>query len=404
MATDEPQKQAVSEPEEDQPGLDGTHLEDAQVRDEPTEDNGTEPREDGEGIIPPDLDSEDEVVSRAEPSEDPDDPIGGVERQEKEEQEMMTQTASAAVAEHLRAEQSIGDNTAFLTEGQETNATRSSSRFPSLKPNTAHIARLPSPRGNRGQNTPRLHILTRALPTKMVKMSKISMSARARVSTSHPSNYVLNPRRPQKVVTLDQALSARPPLRLDMEGPTPCSYTPSTKPLSETNSPQWSFGQKTFNEKAGGGRTSWEKTWFQSPHVWLQKADFYQDNRWPNPNQYQSQPAMGPYHPVAKAGVSHSIGIRRTISINKKGSNTEPAPNEYDKEISDLTTRKRAPAYSHSLRRNGTILWSVGESLDNPGPGTYSPQTTFVQPHKPSFTIQGIRREKSHYLGPYASF
>lgn len=86
MATDEPQKQAVSEPEEDQPGLDGTHLEDAQVRDEPTEDNGTEPREDGEGIIPPDLDSEDEVVSRAEPSEDPDDPIGGVERQEIEEQ------------------------------------------------------------------------------------------------------------------------------------------------------------------------------------------------------------------------------------------------------------------------------------------------------------------------------
>jgi len=27
----------------------------------------------------------------------------------------------------------------------------------------------------------------------------------------------------------------------------------------------------------GGCRTSWEKTWFQSPHIWQTKVDFYND-------------------------------------------------------------------------------------------------------------------------------
>ena len=28
----------------------------------------------------------------------------------------------------------------------------------------------------------------------------------------------------------------------------------------------------------GGGRTSWEKSWFQGPHIYQQKTDFFSDN------------------------------------------------------------------------------------------------------------------------------
>ena len=52
-----------------------------------------------------------------------------------------------------------------------------------------------------------------------------------------------------KVITWDAANNARPPLQIDMEGPTPCSYSPRNKPLYETNSPKHSFGRRTFVEK-----------------------------------------------------------------------------------------------------------------------------------------------------------
>ena len=52
-----------------------------------------------------------------------------------------------------------------------------------------------------------------------------------------------------KMITWDEANNARPPLRIDMEGPGPCSYTPSNKPLNETNQPSWTFGSKTDPEK-----------------------------------------------------------------------------------------------------------------------------------------------------------
>ena len=44
-------------------------------------------------------------------------------------------------------------------------------------------------------------------------------------------------------------MESRPPLRIDMEGPGPCSYSPRNRPLNETNSPAWTFGAKTFIER-----------------------------------------------------------------------------------------------------------------------------------------------------------
>ena len=64
------------------------------------------------------------------------------------------------------------------------------------------------------------------------------------------TRYYIPPDRKEKVITWDEATNARPPLRIDMEGPTPCTYTPRNKPLNETNSPSYSFGRRTFVEKS----------------------------------------------------------------------------------------------------------------------------------------------------------
>ena len=39
-------------------------------------------------------------------------------------------------------------------------------------------------------------------------------------------------------------MESRPPLRIDMSGPTPTTYSPRNKPLYETNAPAYSFGRK----------------------------------------------------------------------------------------------------------------------------------------------------------------
>ena len=73
-------------------------------------------------------------------------------------------------------------------------------------------------------------------------------SRRSKISTS--GGYIDSAmKRSNKVVSYDEAINARPPLRIDMEGPTACTYTPITKPLGETNSPAWSFGRRTFVER-----------------------------------------------------------------------------------------------------------------------------------------------------------
>ena len=40
------------------------------------------------------------------------------------------------------------------------------------------------------------------------------------------------------------AMESRPPLQIDMSGPTATTYSPRNKPLYETNAPAYSFGRK----------------------------------------------------------------------------------------------------------------------------------------------------------------
>ena len=83
-----------------------------------------------------------------------------------------------------------------------------------------------------------------------VKYRCVSTSSfRAKSATNNHISYVMEHRKPRKVVTLDEAMNARPPLRIDLDGPSMCSYSPNNKPLNETNSPVWSFGRRTYVEK-----------------------------------------------------------------------------------------------------------------------------------------------------------
>ncbi|RUS83260.1 hypothetical protein EGW08_008983 [Elysia chlorotica] len=112
------------------------------------------------------------------------------------------------------------------------------------------------------------------VPPKLVRLATVTVSPAKSRPNKTASLYYEEPRRPTKVITWDQATNHRPPLRIDMEGPGPCSYSPLNKPLGETNAPCFTFGTKCYPEKDGGARTSWGKSWFQSHHLWHSKADY----------------------------------------------------------------------------------------------------------------------------------
>ena len=86
---------------------------------------------------------------------------------------------------------------------------------------------------------------------KLTKVLRVTFKLflRAKSATKAHISYVMEHRKPHKVVTWDEATNARPPLRIDLDGPSMCSYSPNNKPLNETNSPVWSFGRRTYVEK-----------------------------------------------------------------------------------------------------------------------------------------------------------
>merc|ERR1712226_666156 len=155
--------------------------------------------------------------------------------------------------------------------------------LPSLAPSQAEIGRIPSAgRDRRDVQTPRISresTRLRNVPN-VVKMATVTAAASAKTRPETPVEFYQSGyygegvRRLRKVVSWDQANNARPPLRVDMDGPTPWSYSPMVKPLKETNAPAWSFGKRSFVEKKGGSRKSWEKSWFHTDDVWKMKTDF----------------------------------------------------------------------------------------------------------------------------------
>ncbi|XP_062601104.1 ciliary microtubule associated protein 1A-like isoform X2 [Saccostrea cucullata] len=260
-------------------------------------------------------------------------------------------------------------------------------------PNSADYRSMPSP--------PPKHI---RVPTKLIRITTVTVSAKTKPAPRPPmsSLYYEEPKKPKKVIGWDEASNARPPLRIDMEGPGPCSYSPQNKPLYETNAPSWSFGSKTQPDKGGGGRTSWEKSWFQSPHLYQQKTDFFADNAWPTPSTYTQRPLLGPRQRTSTEAPSFSIGVRRKFDLAKPEASKQPSPGDYERNQADRVIYRSSPSFSHQFRREGTILWSHNEK--NPGPAAYSPRLDQSKFMSPAFTIRSLRREKSHVLGPFSTF
>lgn len=270
--------------------------------------------------------------------------------------------------------------------------------FPAIRPHAYHtpqIARLPSPeRQEIARN-----------PPKFLRMATITC---ARTSDG-PSLYYEEPRR-GKAIPWNEATDARPPLRIDMEGPTPWTYTPRNKPPQERNAPSFSFGRKCYSERDGGARTSWLKTWYHTPHVWLHKVDFNRDNVWPSPSHYDSASAAQHAHTTSPLFERQKTvpdlacmtrATRRGISTEKLDDMKHPSPGDYEISHSDEMTKRRGFSFSHGARRGGTLLW--GSKEKTPGPGAYEPRQA-VRQSTPAFTIRGLRREKSHVLGPFATF
>ncbi|XP_050395039.2 uncharacterized protein LOC126812613 [Patella vulgata] len=240
----------------------------------------------------------------------------------------------------------------------------------------------------------------RRVPAKLIRLA--SLSARNNKDSNGQSTFYSPPKPTPKVISLDDAINARPPLRIDMEGPTPCSYSPRNKPLHEKNSPSWTFGQKCYVEKIGGARTSWGKIWFQTPHVWHNKVDFNAEAEWPSPTHYPQPPTLGTKQATTIESPAFTFGSKpkKSSSLIKPGSENMPSPVDYDRQLADRQTHERHPAFTHQFRRDGTVLWETIEPT--PGPGAYSPRSTRSTGLHRSFTIAGMRREKSHFLGPFS--
>ncbi|XP_064616894.1 uncharacterized protein LOC135480895 [Liolophura sinensis] len=240
------------------------------------------------------------------------------------------------------------------------------------------------------------------VPPKFMRMSTVAMinsSPRPITRESTVSSDTL--RRPCRGVTWSEATNSRPPLRIDLEGPTPCTYSPRNKPLGETNAPSYSFGMKCQPEKNGGGRTSWWKAWFQTPHVWLNKVDFLRDRAWPTPSLYENQSPIGSRQASKPSATAFTIPEKKSSKIRFPGVLETPSPSHYSREFADGQTLRRSSSFTHGQRRGGTIPWPVTELT--PGPGQYD-STSAPRHACPAFTIQGLRREKSFSLGPFSTF
>lgn len=203
---------------------------------------------------------------------------------------------------------------------------------------------------------------------------------------------------PPTGIPWNEATESRPPLRIDMSGPSPTTYSPSNKPLYETNAPSYSFGKKE-SEKAGSGQKAWGKTWFRSPSPYTHKTNY--ELYWPSPFHYQQKSTLGPKQINKPAFPSHSIGPHQNAPVKKKPKVLPvTAPTIYFPEVLALSRMRRAPAHTMGSKlnaRNWTPLMNV------PGPNVYNPLKSSLQikPTSPAFTMCVSRRDKRHDLGPF---
>ncbi|XP_003729579.1 midasin [Strongylocentrotus purpuratus] len=239
------------------------------------------------------------------------------------------------------------------------------------------------------------------LPPSVMKMSSVMVNARKKAVKNRDASVYYEERQFHKTIGLDEAINSRPPMPFDLDTPGPCLYSPRNKPLYEDNAPEYSFGMK-FPERAGGGRTAYSKTWFNSNDNYTVKTRF--ERRWPSPNAYgKGRSMVGRKVPDKKDYPSFSMRGKTNFIINKRGSENEPGPDQYHRQRSDPLLFRRAPAFSMGAKLDRGRLFGAPEIT--PAPNYYNPHTKYTSRKVtyPAFTISGIRKPKSHALGPHAT-
>ncbi|XP_063966054.1 uncharacterized protein LOC129277654 [Lytechinus pictus] len=239
------------------------------------------------------------------------------------------------------------------------------------------------------------------LPPSVMKMSSVMVNARKKAVKNRNASVYYEEKQFHKILTLDECINSRPPMQFDLDTPGPCRYSPRNKPLYEDNAPEYTFGTK-FPERAGGGRTAYSKTWFNSTDNFTSKTRF--ERRWPSPNAYgRGRSMVGRKVPDKKDYPAFSMRGKTNFVINKKGSENEPGPDQYHRQRSDPLLFRRAPAFSMGAKLNRGRLFGAPEIT--PAPNYYNPHTNYTSRKVtyPAFTISGIRKPKSHALGPHAT-
>uniref|UniRef100_A0A8C0J8C4 Uncharacterized protein n=1 Tax=Chelonoidis abingdonii TaxID=106734 RepID=A0A8C0J8C4_CHEAB len=163
----------------------------------------------------------------------------------------------------------------------------------------------------------------------------------------------------------------------------------------------------------GGGRRSWQKSWFQSKSPFTRKADFNTESNvgdacfshWLNLHKFLSPPR-------AQTGKNRRLCSPRlcplpvwchTFPFIFPDAHINPAPNKYDTTPAYFQVLQTSPSYSIRNRPQGTHQWDSSGNM--PGPGLYDIEKGHIArlPSSPSVIIQGIRRPKRHETGPFTT-
>ncbi|XP_034969428.2 protein STPG3 [Zootoca vivipara] len=189
-------------------------------------------------------------------------------------------------------------------------------------------------------------------------------------------------------------------MAVNTDSPGPAAYSACNVNFRQTSAPSYTFGWKSPS-KEGGGRRSWQKSWFLSNNPFFKKVDFSNETNWPSPFHYAQpldvKPANLPNSP------HFTMGQKGEFIFVSKNNMMDPAPNRYNTERAYNRVMFRSPSIIINPPQKTMHRWTRKDTT--PGPGTYNVERGHMArlPCSPSFFIQGVRRPKKHETGPFST-
>lgn len=234
----------------------------------------------------------------------------------------------------------------------------------------------------------------------------------------------------EKIVTFDEVVESRPPLRADMSGPTPTNYKVS---YNSCSSPAYSFGRKCNDivTSADGQRVS----------PFHMQPQYNENHPKPSPAAYEAPRAVGngqycygsapafsigpekarqrhntPERPLRSAGCGRHTKVgtlyrrvppMRTTSTTELRGRPGPSACTYNVLESERNTMQKAPAFSmgHCISNSGFLGNAQKSARETPPCNKYNPLPAIAALKCRSATISvcGERRAKRHDTGPFAT-